>query len=58
MAVYTPEPQTAQDAPWLRGPSLNPVANLIGTVALTKFASRSFPAKVHLKKNPEVEKLR
>jgi hypothetical protein len=22
MAVYTPEPQTTQDAPWLRGPSL------------------------------------
>ena len=26
-------------------------------VALTEFASRSLPAQVHLKKNPEVEKL-
>ena len=27
------------------------------TVVLTKFASRSFLVKVHLKKNPEAEKL-
>jgi hypothetical protein len=27
------------------------------TVALTDFSSRSLPAKVHLKKNPEAEKL-
>ena len=27
------------------------------TVSLIKFASRSFPVKVHLKKNPDAEKL-
>ena len=27
------------------------------TVALIKFAIRNFPVKVHLKKNPEAEKL-
>ena len=29
----------------------------VDTVALIEFASRSLPVKVHLKKNPEVEKL-
>ena len=31
--------------------------NLHGTVALTEFASKSLLVKVHLKKNPEAEKL-
>ena len=40
-----------------RSTSENTFSNLVSTVALTKFASSSLPVKVHLKKNPEAEKL-